>query len=71
MAQRIIAQGAEASIIQKGDTIIKSRLPKSYRHPLLDKQIRARRTRKEAKLLQKALAIGILVPHLLHTNETT
>lgn len=50
----IIAQGAEAVIIHENDFIIKDRIKKGYRHPELDKKIIRTRTRKEAKLLEKA-----------------
>ncbi len=49
-----IAQGAEAIIWLKGDRIIKERVVKKYRHPDLDKRIRKKTTRFEARLLEKA-----------------
>lgn len=54
MKQKILASGAEANIIQKGDLIIKDRINKKYRHPVLDKKIIKQRTKAEAKLLDKA-----------------
>ncbi|MFH1787257.1 MAG: KEOPS complex kinase/ATPase Bud32 [archaeon] len=54
MTQKIIAQGAEAKIILSKGIITKDRITKSYRIPKLDKTIRKRRTRSEAKLLTKA-----------------
>ena len=54
---KIIAQGAEAIIIQKGNLIIKERLSKSYRHPELDQKIIKQRTKREAKLLELARKI--------------
>jgi len=59
MKQKILQQGAEATIFldEKLNKIIKDRLPKSYRIPELDKKIRIRRTRSEAKLLDKASRI--------------
>ena len=59
--QKIIAQGAEAKIILEKDFVIKNRIKKSYRISELDKKIRTRRTRAEAKLLTKASEI-ISVP---------
>ncbi len=50
----ILAQGAEAIIIREGDSIIKNRVSKGYRHPTLDKKIIKQRTKSEAKLLNKA-----------------
>jgi len=54
MKQILIAQGAEAKIILSNGFIIKDRIKKSYRIPELDKKIRKRRTKAEAKLLLKA-----------------
>ena len=55
--QKIIVHGAEAKIILSNDFIIKDRIKKSYRIPELDEKIRKRRTKSEAKLLQKASEI--------------
>ncbi len=52
--QTLIAQGAEARIIKEEDKVIKDRISKSYRHPELDKKIIKQRTKKEAKILEKA-----------------
>ena len=57
MSRKIIAQGAEAKILLSNDFIIKDRIKKSYRIPELDNKIRRRRTKSEAKLLQKASEI--------------
>jgi len=57
MIERIIAQGAEAKIILSNNFIIKDRIKKGYRIPELDTQIRARRTKSESKLLEKASEI--------------
>ncbi len=51
---QILAQGAEAIIIREGDSIIKDRISKAYRHPLLDKKLIKSRTKSEAKILEKA-----------------
>jgi len=51
---KIIQKGAEANIIKIKNWIIKDRIKKSYRLPELDVEIRKRRTRSEAKLLEKA-----------------
>jgi len=50
----IIQQGAEANIIKVRYGIIKDRVKKGYRIPELDIKIRTRRTKSEAKLLEKA-----------------
>lgn len=66
----ILAQGAEAIIIRDKNQIIKRRLSKSYRLPILDEQIRKLRTRNESKILEKASHI-IPVPKVLKTDEKT
>jgi tRNA A-37 threonylcarbamoyl transferase component Bud32 len=68
--QKILAQGAEAKIILSDNFIIKDRIKKSYRIPELDKKIRERRTRAEAKLLIKASKV-INVPKVIRINEIT
>lgn len=69
MKQKLLTQGAEAKIYLKKSTIIKSRTKKSYRHPTLDTKIRTKRTRSEAKILQKALEAKINVPRVLKQNK--
>jgi len=54
---KILAQGAEAKIIKKGNFIIKDRTSKGYRYPELDKKIIKTRTKKEKNLLEKASQI--------------
>lgn len=49
-----ISSGAEATIFQDKDKIIKHRISKSYRHPELDKKIIKRRTKAETKIMIKA-----------------
>jgi len=55
---QIIRQGAEAEIRLtewKGRTVVvKSRVPKGYRHQQLDASLRATRTKNEARLIQEA-----------------
>lgn len=68
MKQKIIAQGAEAIISLENNTIKKTRVTKSYRHPLLDKKLRTLRTRSEAKIMQKLSSV-ILVPKIIKTDE--
>lgn len=64
----VIASGAEAVIIQKGPNVIKKRVPKGYRHPQLDLKLRSRRTRTEARLLEKAAQV-VHVPKLIKVDE--
>ena len=63
---KIIAQGAEAIIQESGEKIIKNRLPKRYRHPEIDYELRKTRTAREAKILKKA---GKYVPNLLSVDK--
>ena len=70
---RQIAKGAEAiiysgSFLEKS-VIIKHRLPKSYRHPDIDTQIRLHRTRGEAKITNLAWRIGVNVPYILSIDR--
>ena len=66
--QKLISQAAEAKIFLIKNKIMKCRIPKGYRFPLLDEKLRRQRTRKEAKLLQKA-ALLIPVPKILAVDE--
>jgi Kae1-associated kinase Bud32 len=61
-----IARGAEAVLYEVKDTIIKDRIKKGYRHPLLDAELRKQRTRKEASLLKK---LHTAHPRLLDTDN--
>ncbi len=49
-----VAAGAEAILYRKGGFLVKERVPKRYRHPLLDEELRRSRTRREARILRKA-----------------
>ena len=73
--KNLISQGAEAkillSVVQNEPTIYKERVVKGYRHPQLDKQIRTRRTRSEAKILIKALKVGVNVPKVKSIDKET
>ncbi|MGV8142399.1 MAG: KEOPS complex kinase/ATPase Bud32 [Candidatus Pacearchaeota archaeon] len=68
MEEKVIARGAEAVIIKKSKTVIKDRIEKTYRHPILDEKIRKLRTRAEARLLEKANNL-INVPKVLKVDE--
>ncbi len=63
---KVIRRGAEAEIrrdvFMGRDVLVKSRVPKSYRHPALDQSLRAHRTRMEARLLQEARSCGVPTP---------
>lgn len=66
---KLIQQGAEAKIFLSDEIITKDRIPKSYRHPSLDKRIRTRRTKAESKILNKALDLKINVPKVIATEK--
>tara|TARA_Y100000310_G_C20506870_1_gene726843 strand:- start:133 stop:720 length:588 start_codon:yes stop_codon:yes gene_type:complete len=63
-----IQQGAEATIYQDKDKIIKERTKKSYRLPILDIKLRKSRTKAEAKIINKLKDI-IPVPKILDTDN--
>lgn len=62
--RKLISQGAEAKIFLSENKIIKQRIAKSYRSQQLDEKIRKSRTKKEAKILEKA-SKTINVPKLI------
>ena len=68
MKQQIIGRGAEAILIKKNSHLIKDRIKKSYRLPKLDLKLRKSRTKKEAKLLDKAYSI-IKVPKIISSDN--
>ena len=65
----LIYKGAEAEIYKAEllglPIIIKRRIKKSYRNPSLDIRLRRGRTRKEARLMRRALLGGVPVPAML------
>lgn len=69
MNKKLIFQGAEAKVYLQDNIITKDRIPKSYRHKDLDNQIRKSRTKRESKLLAKALSQNIQVPKILNTEK--
>jgi len=73
MAQKRIGSGAEAVIfLEQGKDeprIIKDRMPKTYRHPLLDAELRRTRTRREANILKKLDTLHVPGPKLLGTDR--
>ncbi len=64
----ILAQGAEAILTLEENIIKKHRISKGYRLPIIDKKLRTRRTRSEAKLLEKASKL-IPIPKIIKINE--
>lgn len=69
MNKKILAQGAEAVIFLENKEISKSRIKKSYRHPILDEKIRKTRTKGESKILEKANIFGVNVPRVLNKGN--
>ncbi len=67
--KKLIARGAEALLVRKGATVMKQRIPKSYRLLQLDEKLRKQRTKRETRLLQKASAL-IPVPRVLAIDES-
>ena len=71
----IISRGAEATIERikafGKDCIKKARVPKGYRHPLLDEKLRKERMMHEAKMLHAVKGMGIRTPlvYALDKNE--
>jgi len=68
MKSTIIDRGAEAVLIKEKEILIKHRVPKGYRLPVLDEDIRKKRTRHEGKILERA-AKSIPVPKILKIDE--
>lgn len=66
---RKIAQGAEALISKDGKLVIKERVRKGYRIQELDKKLRQKRTRLEARLLREARRAGVLTPQVSEESE--
>jgi len=68
MKPKIIQQGAEAIIYLKDNQIIKHRVSKSYRIPELDTKLRNKRTKSEAKIINKLQNI-IPVPKIIQLDK--
>jgi TP53 regulating kinase-like protein len=68
MPQTTIAQGAEAKLFKSEKSVIKNRIPKGYRLQILDERLRKQRTKREAKILEKAHKL-IPVPKLIKSDE--
>lgn len=67
MKEKILAKGAEAILIQKGNLLIKRRISKGYRLKEIDEKLRKSRTKAEAKIMQK-LENKIFVPKIIKVN---
>lgn len=65
-----IGNGAEAILYKKANSVVKDRVPKSYRIPVLDEKLRVSRTRRERKILEKLAPLGF-VPAVTYSDKTT
>ncbi|MEM0483054.1 MAG: Kae1-associated kinase Bud32 [Nitrososphaerota archaeon] len=68
----LIKIGAEA-VLRKvswlGLTLVeKKRIPKPYRHPKLDREIRTSRTLREARIMIRAKEVGVTCPAIIHVD---
>ena len=63
-----IAQGAEAKLYKNEGNLVKDRIKKGYRIEEIDKRLRKRRTKKEAKILEKINSLGF-TPKLIENDE--
>ena len=68
--EKIIGLGAEALLLRKDGRLIKKRIRKGYRYHELDEKLRKTRTRKEAKLLEKASRL-VNVPKIIKSDDET
>lgn len=66
-------RGAEAVVSESKilgwSVVVKNRIPKNYRVRQLDSKLRLERTRREAKLLNKAKSVGVPCPTILEIDE--
>lgn len=68
MASQILTKGAEAIISLKNNQITKHRIKKSYRISILDERLRFRRTKSEAKIIEKLKNI-LSVPKIIKVDK--
>jgi N6-L-threonylcarbamoyladenine synthase/protein kinase Bud32 len=64
-------QGAEATVEITDETVVKRRLPRTYRHPTLDERLRRERTRQEARLTSEARRLGVPTPVIRDIDPET
>lgn len=68
-----LGRGAEAVITleesENSKLVVKDRVKKAYRHPEIDSFLRNSRTRREIKILEKALKARINVPKVLFSDK--
>ncbi len=65
---KLIGSGAEANIYLEGGKLVKHRIKKDYRLDEIDRRIRKSRTKREAKLLERAGWL-ISVPKVYETDS--
>jgi len=63
-----IARGAEAVLYESGQAMVKERPKKGYRLPEIDLELRKRRTRQEASILQKLHDKGFPAPLVIDSD---
>lgn len=63
--------GGEAEVKILDDVVIKKRIPKRYRIEELDRELRLRRTKTEAKIISAARRAGVPTPVVLDVEEDT
>jgi Kae1-associated kinase Bud32 len=66
---KTLGRGAEAIVRKHGKHALKERVAKYYRHPLIDKQLRKSRMRREANMFRKLEMIDFPAPRLLAMND--
>lgn len=66
-----INKGAEAIILLDNRKIIKKRISKTYRDPLLDKKIIKKRNKQESTLLKRAKIANVNTPIVYSVTENT
>ena len=74
-SRELLFSGAEARVYSMmffgKPAVMKERPSKGYRHPILDKQLRGKRTASEAKALARCRKLGICVPALYNCDMGT
>lgn len=70
MTGKLIAQGAEAKLIHENGILVKDRIVKGYRNEIIDKALREKRTRSEARIIARA-GLVIDVPRVLKVGKDT
>lgn len=69
----LIGKGAEGELERSSylgwKTVKKNRVPKKYRHPLMDKHIRESRTVRECRLLSVVKDFGIFAPYIFDVDR--